>query len=143
MDHFAYDLALREDPQGERFSPRYNEIMRRAVMDIVRREPWFVVRTLAAKTVPLVKWFLCYSAAGVWLLFLGGFSWREILPPLAGAAFYALPGLLVCPQTNYTAGMIAFAAVLGPCWLECAFRDGAFRKIGEAWVARGKPPLEK
>ncbi len=124
LDRYAYERAARVDPTVTHFTPRYHDILRDAVFELARRDPWFVLKTLAAKFALLFGWFALFSATGWWV-----FPWarpkaRELIPPLGAAFYFALPGLLVYPQNNYVFGMIALAVVLGPLWLEAGLRQG-------------------
>jgi hypothetical protein len=98
-------------PGTKDFSPEYERTARRLAVHFAGSHPYFVLRTLCAKTGILALYFLVFANVGL----SGG---RPLpLPWRAGfgcaIAFSALPGLLVTPYHFYMLGFMAYAALYG------------------------------
>ena len=118
-DTVASDKVKSVDPQIGFVTKEYEAVLKDETLKLVRHDPWFTLKTLAAKSAKLFLYLLVYANLGWLYVWKRKLSWRIWLPLLLAAGFFTLPGLLVMPGKAYVLGMISLAALFGidqVCW---------------------------
>jgi hypothetical protein len=128
-DTCASDKVKSVDPSIPYCSAAYERVLRTATLELAKAHPFFVLKTLAAKSIRLAQFILLYVNLGWIILALRFPGWRRILPFVGAIAFGALPGLLVVPFKPYVLGMLCFSGLFGIYLI--GFGLGKFREEGE------------
>ncbi|HEY6009880.1 MAG TPA: hypothetical protein VIX18_00310, partial [Nitrospirota bacterium] len=110
LDEVAIEKVRSIDPQARFLSREYSDILRREIIRIVREDPKFVIRTLAAKAGIISVYVLLFVNIGVWAAFAFRKEAATDAAFLLSMLFTSLFGLLVVPYTNYLLGFIGFAS---------------------------------
>jgi hypothetical protein len=112
-DSVAFSKVLTVNPKAVWCSKEADDIIKKITFQFVEDHPLFFLKTLAAKALKLLLYFLKCSNLGFLCFFYVRPAWREMVPLAAGAVFYCLPGLLVMPYLAYVFGMVAMSTVFG------------------------------
>ena len=114
----AHELA----PDAPYCSPEYETALKTAVIDLLRKDPVFVVGTLLAKFGAVLVYFLFAANFGLLVAIRYPKSWAVEVAFVAGLAFNALFGLVAVPRLSYLEGFIAFAMLYGVISLDVALQ---------------------
>jgi hypothetical protein len=114
----AHELA----PDAPYCSPEYETALKTAVIDLLRKDPVFVVGTLLAKFGAVLVYFLFAANFGLLAAIRYPKSWAVEVAFVAGLAFNALFGLVAVPRLSYLEGFIAFAMLYGVISLDVALQ---------------------
>ncbi len=112
-DSVAAQKVTSVDPKIVYCSSEYDEVLKQATLEIVRKDPFFILKTVVMKTLALLFYLVSFSNFGLLCFFYVRPSWRETLPMITAGCFYALPGILIMPFPAYVLGMISLAAIFG------------------------------
>jgi hypothetical protein len=104
-DTASYNAAAAEKPDVIYCSKEYSKILKFKVFEIVKEDPIFVLKTIRAKVKALCKMIWKYANVGLLLSLFVIFPLRNLTPFVAAIIFYALPGVLVWPDSRYVLGM--------------------------------------
>ncbi len=114
----AHELA----PDAPYCSPEYETALKTAVIDLLRKDPVFVVGTLLAKFGAVLVYFLFAANFGLLAAIRYPKPWVVEVAFVAGLAFNALFGLVAVPHPAYLEGFIAFAMLYGVISLDVALQ---------------------
>ncbi|HEX7243407.1 MAG TPA: hypothetical protein VF263_24195, partial [Longimicrobiaceae bacterium] len=129
LDEVAMAKVRSVDPRAPYLSPRYTGILRVEVLRLVREEPLFVLRTLAAKGAVVLGFVLLFANVGLLGAAAHRPGWRTHLPFWAAMGFTALPGLIAIPALYYLLGTAAFATLYGLVMIDGALEAGVLRSL--------------
>jgi len=114
----AHELA----PDTPWYIPQYDAALKTAVIDLLRKDPVFVVGTLLAKFGAVLVYFLFAANFGLLAAIRYPKPWAVEVAFVAGLAFNALFGLVAVPYPTYLEGFIAFAMLYGVISLDVALQ---------------------
>jgi hypothetical protein len=117
----AHELA----PDTPWYIPQYDAALKTAVIDLLRKDPVFVVGTLLAKFGAVLVYFLFAANFGLLAAIRYPKPWAVEVAFVAGLAFNALFGLVAVPYPTYLEGFIAFAMLYGVISLDTALHQSA------------------
>jgi hypothetical protein len=111
LDEVAMARVAAIAPGTPNFSPEYEAVLRREVLNLIVSSPLLVVRTIAAKFGVLCLYLAVFANIGLVA------SWRYRKPPVLELAFAAalaiasVPAILTIPNTSYLEGFIALSVL--------------------------------
>lgn len=94
-------------------SKEYDQILKRQFFKVVENDPFFIVKTILSKIYNLLQKILLFANLGLLFCFYVKPGMRFVLPFIAAALFYSIPGILALPADNYVLGLITIAAIFG------------------------------
>jgi hypothetical protein len=103
-------------------SPQYEAVLKTAVIELLRKDPVFVVGTLLAKFGVVLIYFLLAANLGILAAIRYPKPWSVEVAFGVAIAFNALFGLLAVPRLAYLEGFIAFAMLYGVISLDVALQ---------------------
>lgn len=133
-DTASYNAAAAEKPDVIYCSKEYSKILKFKVFEIVKEDPIFVLKTIRAKVKALCKMIWKYANVGLLLSLFVIFPLRNLIPFVAAMIFYALPGVLVWPESAYVLGMYCVSLLLAIYVIGLGLeRYCAFSPVKKAW----------
>lgn len=124
-DEIAQKKVRQVAPHAEFCSPEYETVLKSAVIDLIKKDPAFVVLTLLAKSGLILIYFCLLANVGLFAAIRYPKPWHIELAFALALGFNALFGLLVLPRLSYLLGFIAFAMLYGIVSLDAALRQRA------------------
>ena len=124
-DEIAFAKVKELRPEVAAYSPEYEQILRRQVIDLARRAPGLIIANVLLKLAVVLIY--CIGGANIGL-YAAKLAPKHLAVEFAfwlAIAFYALPGILVVPHASYMLGLIVFAALYGAYSVEFAARNPA------------------
>ncbi len=112
-DIIADKAAKIVNPNVVYCSDEYDQILKNQVFSIIKKDPLFILKTVAVKAIVLCVMVSIYANFGLLYSFFVKRSIIDLLPFLGAACFYALPGILVFPSRRYVLGMVSISIVFG------------------------------
>lgn len=112
-DCFASEKVRSMDPKVPYCSPEYEKILKQACFSLLKTDPLFILKNLAAKILSLCFKVLLFMNLGLVFWFYVKPPLRAMAPFLVSALFYALPGVLVMPWNIYLSGFISLLTLFG------------------------------
>ncbi len=109
----AKKVAERNASWTRESSPEYERVAKAEYMDIVRKNPWFVITTYAAKSGVLLFYLILFANIGLLAAWYRPLPWQVLLAFAVALGWSALPGIIAIPITSYLYGFIAFAGLFG------------------------------
>ncbi len=108
-DLIAYKVAKAVDPNVVYCSKEYDKILKGEVLKIAKEDPFFILKTIRAKTKALRREIWKHANFGLLFSFFVIPAFRQLIPFFAVICFYALPCILVMPDNRYMLGMNSIA----------------------------------
>lgn len=124
-DEIAIDFVRAKAPQAPLFGTEYESILRQEVMRLIRKDPVFVARSVGAKLLALIGYFLAFANIGALAFVRAPVPAHEAVALLLGLSFSTLPGFLAIPLPNYLTGFIAMSTLLGIVGIDSWFAKRA------------------
>jgi len=129
VDTVAHNFAKKVNPNVKYISLEHDDILRKLVFKLLRKDPLFVFSTIFAKAGVIIMYLLVGANIG---LILSIFYRKELPLELAfwcSLIFCTLNGLLVLPRPHYLLEFIAFSTLYGLFSINYALENGLNNKI--------------
>lgn len=124
------------NPSVTYYSWEYEWLVRAEVIKLVKRHPYFALRTLTSKAGHMLFYFVFFSAWGLLSIGIGRRPLSVETGLLAALAFSALPGLMVTPYYFYVLGFFALTHIYAVLSLEWAGRFSLVERLKAALQER-------
>jgi hypothetical protein len=136
-DNYAFAYAHEVDPTVNAslysHSGKYEKIVKDRYFQILKSDPWFVIKTYLLKALKSFLFVLAFLNVGLILLFRR----KKRIPKgltlafIASIGFYVLPGVLVWPFPMYINGALGMAAILNMILLDEYLKRSKARTAAE------------
>jgi MFS family permease len=112
-DNIAYYLAKQKNPNIDLHSKEYENIMKSEVINTVKKDPWFILKTLFAKFGVILIYIIIFINIGFYFIIKKLFKNIFIfIPLLGGLVFNMIFPLIAMPFPSYLSGFIAYLILL-------------------------------
>lgn len=126
IDTASYEKASSIKPDVIYCSAEYEDILKNACFELIKKDPLFVFKTFISKIFKIVLNFLIFTNFGIFALFFVRPSYRTVLPFGFAMAFYSLPGIVVIPIAAYLLGLASLATLFG-IYMLCLYFERFFK----------------
>lgn len=110
-DDFAYAKARALKPEIIIHSDDYEKLMFSEVIKLLKNDPWFVIKTVAAKFGVVLVYLLLFTNIGFYYIFRSRRNLRILLPFVPAVLFNLLFPVVVMPFPGYMIGIVAIAMI--------------------------------
>ena len=109
----AYKKTLSINPNVKYCSREYEQILKDQVLLILKKDPFFVLKSLASKLIPVMLITLAFFNFGLFFYFYVKPPFKMMFPFIVAGLFYSLFGILTIPSPRFLLGMISIWVILG------------------------------
>lgn len=135
-DNVGYEKVRSISPDAAIYSQEYEAILKKEVFNLIRRHPFFAIKTGCAKMGVIVFYLLVFANIGLIAAVRYPKPWPLELAFWIALAFNALFGILIMPRAGYLSGFCAFATLYGVVSINYAIECGGGRNLSNVWNLR-------
>ncbi len=117
-DEFAYEKAKSINPGIILHSNEYENLMKKEVFDLVKTDPWFIIKTMASKFGVVFLYLMLFSNIGMYFIIRSIKNYRLIVPVGLALLFNFSFPILVMPFPGYMIGVVGMVIILSILSLE-------------------------
>lgn len=110
-DDFAYSLAKRIKPDIVLHSEEYENLIKAEVIKLVKNDPWFIIKTMAAKFGVVLFYLLLFSNIGIYYIIKSLKNYKFSIPITLALIFNLSFPILVMPFPGYMIGSVAIIMI--------------------------------
>ncbi len=111
------------------YSKKYNEILKKFILQLIRKDPNFALKTLFAKLGVLMMFLINFANIGLIASFVYRKKWPIELAFWSAISFSAIFGILAIPARHYLLGFVSFSTLYGLVGIDHAIQCGIHKDL--------------